>query len=145
MDAGSPWLPGALFSRSCGDGDKVCGLPAQLESTQEPLHRPPLLFLRILTPTSRRRGGGGQCVEVHSGQKNEPKAASSAAWLQRLRVGDRVGAAAESWAQLSLAKSGRAQWEDMAGRNKHSDRRPWTGICATDDLSLGLSPSLGSS
>lgn len=27
------WLPVALPPCSCGDGDKVCGLPARLEST----------------------------------------------------------------------------------------------------------------
>lgn len=69
-------LPMALPPCSCGDGDKVCGLPARLESTRDPLHPPPLFFPRLSTHLSREEGpeGGGHPLWADKG-------ASSLAWL----------------------------------------------------------------
>lgn len=61
-----PAAAGALCLRSCGDGDKVCGLPARLESPREPLYRPPLLSPRLSTHWSREEGLMG--VDAYSRQ-----------------------------------------------------------------------------
>ena len=61
-----PSAAGSLCPRSCGDGDEVCGLLAQLESPREPLYRPPLLSPRLLAHWSREEGLTG--VDAHSRQ-----------------------------------------------------------------------------
>ena len=134
MDAGSPRLPVAPCPRSCGPHDKVCGLPARLESTREPRHRS-LLSPRLLTHSSREEGPDrdGRPLRADKGAQ-----VSLLFGPQRLEVGTGQGQLQSPWAELSPAvPGGRTQGQEYTGGDTRTGR-PWIDTHAADDLSLGL-------
>ena len=102
-----PSAAGALCPRSCGEGDKVCGLPARLESPREPLYRHPLLSPRLLTHWSREEGLTGWMPTL---SRQEPESASSSG------PRDRRWLAASPGAEPSNPV--RARWEETGKQNE---------------------------
>lgn len=135
VDTGSPRLPVALCPRSCGPHDKVCGLPARLESTRELRHQPPLLPPRLLTHLSREEGPDrdGRPLQADRGAQ-----VSLLFGPQRLEVGTGQGQLQSPWEEPSPAvPGGRTQGREYAGGDTQTGR-PRIDTCSADDLSLGL-------